>query len=193
MNESGTQKLPFKRKLKEKLKALFLERAGVKERVYISRSVPTGIEETPVILIYSPNETVEVNDQSPKTYDRNLQIKVECICQGNTDDDLDFDLEVMAQRIEDLIEFDDTMGGLVQHTVLTGVEYQTEPDGQSPMGAAILTFDFQYYTTAVPGATLRDFEGINTKWKVGHNDVETTSEEPQIDAEDQQDIDEGEE
>jgi hypothetical protein len=153
---------------------LLLNNTEAKNRVYIGRTVPTKTDEPnalPILLIYSIDEDVRRFNQAPKNYRRNLTVNIECIDTGNTDDDLDRRLEVLAETVEDLMEKDERLGlKEVNFLELTGANYQAQADGESPFGSLILTYNVEYFRDAIleGAACLDDLKVIDTKWKVGH-------------------------
>jgi hypothetical protein len=180
----------LKRKIRERIRDILIEAgtpAGIK--VAIGRTIPTWIEDFPVILIYPSNENVQRFNEAPKNYQRNFALDIECLAKGSDDDELDYNLEVLAERVEDIVEIDETFGGIADRTELTNTEYQTEPDGQSPVGALKLTYNVRYYQDAnQPGLNcLDDLKRVDTDWQVGHDGG--SPEDNVVDAEDQVNFD----
>lgn len=181
-----------KRKIREQIRDILIKTgtpAG--EQVAIGRSIPTWVENLPTILIYPSNESVQRFNEAPKNYQRNFAVSIECIGAGNDDNDLDYNLEVLGERVEDIMEVDETLGiDCVDRLELQNVEYQTEPDGQSPTGSLILNYNVRFYQNAnQPGLNcLDDLKQVNAEWQIGHHDG--SPEDDVIDAEDQVNFDE---
>lgn len=181
----------IKRKIREYVRDILIETgtpAG--DNIKVGRTAPNWIEHIPAINIFPSNESIQRFNEAPKSYRREFSLAIECIAAGNDDDDLDYNLEVMAERVEDIMEIDETLGDQVDRIELQSVEYQTEPDGQSPTGAVVLTYNVRWYSNAnQPGyICLDDLKQVNSEWQVGHH-----NESPQdnvIDAEDQIDFNE---
>jgi len=148
-----------------------LKRTPAEEKVFLSRSIPTDYEDGTIILIYSTGETSAAFDESPKRYRRRLAVRIECLTSGNDDDNLDAKLEELGDRVESLMEVDDTFGGLANSVELTGSSYQTEDNAQSPMGLLALLFEVEFFTYAIRPELqcLDDLKTIDTKWKIGHD------------------------
>lgn len=176
-----------KRQIRERIRDILIEvgtPAG--NQVAIGRTIPSWIENLPVILIYPSNESLRRFNEAPKNYQRNLSVTIECLAAGDDDNDLDYNLEVLGERIEDIVEVDETLGiDCVDELELQNVEYQTEPDGQSPTGSLILNYNVRFYQDAnQPGLNcLDDLKQANTEWQVGHHGG--SPEDEVIDAEDQ--------
>lgn len=173
MSGSQTQKL-LKRKIKEAVRARLLNGTPAGEAVFLSRSIPVQYEEQTVLLIYSTGETSRAFDESPKRYRRALGLRIEAISSGNDDDDLDQKLENLADAIEDLMEHDDTFGGLSNSIEYQGCDYQTDDAAASPMGMVAMRYEIEFFTYAVrPEAFCLDaLKIVDTKWKIGHNNAE---------------------
>jgi len=170
MSASATQKPP-KRALKEAVKALLTEKTPAGARVFLSRGIPTQTEEMPLVLIYTPSESAEVFDVSQKRYKRVLDLRIECITQGVDDDDLDRRLETLGELVEELMERDETLGGIASTVEFLGAEYQVEHVSDSPTGLLALRYGIEFYTYAqrLDGQCLDDFNLADINWKVGHH------------------------
>ena len=142
------------------------------KNIAIGKTAPTWIKNLPAILIYASNESVQRFEEAPKTYRREFSLSIECITAGNEDNDLDLALEEMAERVEDIMEVDETLGDLVNKIELRGSEYQVESDGQSPSGALVLTYAIEFYQDANKSGIncLDDLKQLKTDWEVGHHD-----------------------
>jgi len=186
MNETATRAFA-KRKIKEEIQKLLLNKTGAQSRVSISRSIPTDAQDLPAILIYSTGENVDRFNEAPKNYRRTLNVNLEIIAAGNDDDHLDYILEDIGDKVEELMELDETLGGLANKLELSGSSYQSEPDAQSPIGSLVLAYQIEFFTDApLPGSVcLDDFKGADTKWKVGHHD---SSPDNVVEAEDKIDV-----
>lgn len=180
MSEYQTPNL-VKRKIKEAIRKALLGFTDASDRVFISRSIPTEVEHAPVLLIYSTNEAITRFDQAPKSYKRVLNISIECIVDGNSDDDVDTKLEQLGQDVERLMEVDETLGNLVSSLELSGAGYQVEAGAESPTGSLVLTFNIEFYTFPDSSPNLPNFKGLDVDYKIGHHDEPADS---VVDAED---------
>lgn len=188
MTESVTQEF-VKRQIKVAIRNLLREKHnGVKPNlIRVSRTIPTQSEDLPAILIYSTTETVRRFDESPKRYERTLTVNIECLDSGNNDDDMDMRLEIIAERVEALMESDETLGGIANDLELVATNYQQEPDGESPMGSLVLQYNVEFYQYAIrAGETcLDDLKGMDVDYKVGHDNASPEPEPTEtVDAQD---------
>lgn len=188
MNELLTQRLA-KRKIKVAIRDILLKaKTEAHNRVHISRSIPPRPDDTddesPIILIYTSDESAEVFDRAPKRYRRVLNVKIELIDIGSTDDQLDGRLELLGEQVETAMELNDTLDGTASRFEFSGSQYQFEADGQSPVGALVLQYQVEFFTQAIRSGSIcyDDLKVIDIDWKVGHDGDEAPGR--QIDAED---------
>lgn len=162
---------PVKRKIKLAIVKLLQEgNTLAKKSVFVSRAIPSEVEQFPLINVYSISESVDRFDEAPKRYRRRMTILIECLSLGDTDEAVDCALEKLASQVEDLMERDETLGGLLNKLELTGTDYQQEPDGASPMGLLSLRYLVEFFSTPSSGEDeLSDWNGADVDWKVGHN------------------------
>lgn len=181
---------PIKRQIKNAVAKLL--KGGntlAKERVSISRSIPSESAIFPLVNVYSLSETVERFDEAPKRYRRRMTLLVECLSVGDDDNKLDDTLEKLGSQVEALMEKDETLGGLLNKLELTSTDYQLEPDGESPMGLLALRYSLEFFTTPYNDEDgLSDLNEVDLDWKVGHNN-ETAGEV--VDAKDKINLTEG--
>lgn len=163
---------PIKRLIREYVKAILLELgtpAG--DQVFIGRTVPTWDEHLPVILLYPSSENIERFDEGPKTYKREFSLTIECNTKGDDDDDLDLKLEELSDRVEALMEIDETLGGIIDRVELRSAEYQAELDGSSPIGSVRLLYNCRFKQNANRSGVycLPDLKQITNEWEIGHH------------------------
>lgn len=160
------------------------------EQVFTSRSIPTWVENLPVILIYTKDENVERFNEAPKSYRRILNLELEIVAKGSEDEDVQEVLDRVSDQIESLMEKDETLGNdenknnIANKLELSKVEYTLEADGDSPVGMAKNTYSIEYFTDVVFDC-FPDFKQANIDYQVGHHDE---SPDDVIDAQDQVDV-----
>lgn len=135
------------------------------DRVVTSRSAPSDIEKLPVILIYTRNENVSAHNEAPKSYKRFVEVVIEVIDTGDDDEKLSDQLDDMADKIEEAIEYDETLGGKADRLALTSLQSAWESGGQSPLGSLILTYDVLYYQD-VGAHCFPDLEQVGIEHKI---------------------------
>lgn len=155
-----------RRAVREKVKEILLGETDAGDAVYISRALPTDAEAMPAISIYTGDEAVELFDQSPKRYQRNLQLLIEVAIAGDTDDELDFERDKFGDKIEAILEEDETLGDLVDSIQLTSNELEQDATGESPTGKLSITYNVRYYLYPTTKEAVNEFEGADVKWRI---------------------------
>jgi len=166
-----TQK-PTKRLVKEAVVKLLKEgNTLAQERVSLSRSIPSEDITFPLINVYTVSESVERFDEAPKRYRRRITLLIECLSRGDEDDQLDLYLEHLASQVENLMERDETLGGILNKLELSGTEYQQEPDGSSPLALLALRYSLEYFDEPASGEeSLSNFLGLDVEWNASQGD-----------------------
>jgi len=161
----------IKSKIRKQIRETLKGNTEAGDQVFVSRSIPSQVEDLPAVIIYSNSENVSRFHDSPKDYRRELIVTIECQAAENTDEETEELLEVIAEKIEDLLELDETLGGLSDRLELTGSQYQYESDGQSPIGVLILQYVVRFYTAAIYEGVqcLDDLKVIHIDHKIGHH------------------------
>lgn len=172
-----------RKSIKDRLVSLLKGRTYAGQNVKASRSIPTDIDDLPIILIYLKNESIEIFDESPRTYKREARFIIESVITGDNDCEADDLVEEMTGKIEDELGKDEALGfgQEVDDSWFEEIQFQSEADGQSPVAATIATFTVRYYTKPNIVDCAPDFDTVHIDWQVGHN--EESSDEV-IDAED---------
>lgn len=163
---------PLKRQIKNAVVKLLKDGDTLaKERVSLSRSIPSESITFPLVNVYSVSESVERFDEAPKRYRRRMTLLIECLSSGDDDDKLDLALERLGNQVEILMEKDETLGGLLNKLELAGTDYQQEPDGASPLALLALRYSLEYFDTPSNGEDeLSDFNTAEMGWKIKHGD-----------------------
>lgn len=162
----------LRKKIQEVLKAANIE--GIGEDVLSMRSIPSNIEELPLALIYTKNETINRFDESPKRYMRNLDVMIEIFVTDNDDECLADSMDDLSRAVEKAIENDREVESCVESIELQSVIYDTAGDGQSPLGSAVLTYQVEYITEPKDKYSHSDFNHADVTWNAnGHTDNDT--------------------
>lgn len=168
MSESKTLAFARKRAIRNYVKLLLLDKTDAQDRVFINRVIPTQIEALPVILVYSMGESISRFDEAPKNYLRDFNLRIEIISAGDQDDDLDERLELIGDKVEALLEQDETFNDLVSHIELKSTEYQGDHEAQSPVGMLALNYSVIFVSEAIKDLSLVDFNGADATWNIGN-------------------------
>jgi len=164
-------RMTTRRRIKEHIRDSLKGETRAGKQVFIGQTGPSWVENLPVILVYTPTESISRYNESRKDYLKTLSVSIEIIEKGNNDEELDENLEEILDLVVRKLEQDETLGCLVDSIEQAGVEMQTESDGQSPTGAIVAQFNVMYLEDAIRGdECLDDFKGVDADWKIGHHD-----------------------
>jgi len=148
---------------------------SVGESVFSQRSIDTDQEELPAINLYTLSESSERENESPKTYQRNLTLEIEITSTHDNDELLADELDDLAQFVEDVMEGSDDLYNLthgnskdklINDYNLINTEYETQGNGSNPIGKVKLSYAFEYYTDEDRPGILKNFERMETQYNV---------------------------
>ena len=127
-------------------------------KVYSSRLRALHNDNLPAILIYTRAESAEKFTEAPRQLDRTLELLIEIKVEGLYDcDDV---VDRFADRVEDLIHQDDSLGELVSDVLLSNTDIEFYNEGAKPFCVARLTFDVRYFTYTNKFIEPHDFTGV---------------------------------
>jgi len=163
--------------IRKKIKEILLKKTLAGSKVYLNQAMPTWVEELPVILIYTRSEPAEKFNQSPRELRRDLQVAIEIISKG-TEDALSEDgpqtqdiIDAIAETVEDEMSRDETLGELVEDSILSDTEFDYEDKGANLIGSARLIYTVTYIQASPKDRSLQpdmgDFEKLNGDWDLG--------------------------
>ena len=164
----------IREKIQEVLKAAKIP--GVDQDVFCRKSTPHDDESLPYIIIYTNTENAQRFDEAPKRYKRSLEIVVECISIESTDQELCDELDALSYDVENAIESNKTLqgfepfdnnGSCLEDTEVTSIQYDSQSDGSSPIGAVRLTYSITYIDKPYTEKTFNEFNTVETEWKIG--------------------------
>lgn len=160
--------------IREAARQALLNRTRAADRVSTNRAKPVpqrpmarSEEGTlPTLLVYTRSEQVALFDESPRRYRRTVELVVEAVAEEVTD--LDGELDDFAQEVEVAMLRDDTLGGTLNDLRLASTATAIADEGAKLMGAAIITFEAEYFTEApVPGTDdLDEFGSLHTRYSL---------------------------
>jgi len=172
-----------KRKLIRKaLLSILRGRTDAGENVFANPTQIHWEENLPVINIYTRGEEIRDTESAPRYLNRSLFCETEVIAEADTDEDLSDLLDDICEQIEQALSIDDSLKGTADDCFpvrTSDIDVATE--GAKPIGKTSITFEIQYheYAPRDQGARgLRDLEGIDTDWRIGHDDEPPTMVEP---------------
>lgn len=168
-----------RKSLRKKIQTLLKDAdlPGVGKDVLTMTSIPSSIENLPVILLYPKNETIDRFDESPKRYRRSLDIIIEIKTMHDTDELLTDEMDDLTSLVEDIIENDTTIEKEVEHIELKSVNFDTEGAGQSPIGSVKMTYEIDYITEPRIDPEFDSFDNLNATWKANAHESDDAQDE----------------
>lgn len=122
------------------------------QNVFASRSAPLWQrQELPAICVYGERETIELFNESPREYRRELELRIECVAQAVGSQNIDDIIDDFGDRVERLIgrsnrlEFEGEAA--VSDILLAGEQISISAEGEHTIGALLIVYTATYYTT----------------------------------------------
>lgn len=128
------------------------------ENVFTNKKIHIDSDCLPEIIIHTESESVDLMDQAPKRYSRDLSVVIEAFAKGITEEECQDTLDQMAWQIENLLAQSDSWGGNLNHVDLTGVRMEFQETGTNPIGCCIMTYKANYLTSLPDLATQAEAE-----------------------------------
>lgn len=121
------------------------------QNVFRSRTKALESRELPSIVVYAMEEKISLFNESPREYERVLQVKIEIALEGrdNFADDVDEDIDDIAEQIEHVFKENQTIDDLVRDVTMTAFDSDLPVEGERKTGGGVLSFDVRYYTLDV--------------------------------------------
>lgn len=140
----------------ERLRGLHLDFG---QRVYSNRVRPLWPKGLPTCVVYTLREELEIANVAPRQYERTLEVVIELAAKlpapvdGSLDvtaagDGLDDYLDGLVREVEERLERDQTLGGLVQDVYHKRFEFEPVVEGEERFAFARLFESVVYYTPA---------------------------------------------
>jgi hypothetical protein len=164
-----------RRLIREKVYSLINNKTSFGPRVFRSRKVPLEHDEecnNGVILIYIEKESSSIFNDSPREYKRTLTLSVAVMKTMLPEDieRIEDQVDVVAEKIEEILGKNDDLGGLASDVVFDGYEFINNEEGEFKEGATKLTYSITYYiATGLEESDLDDFKKSHIEIKQDEN------------------------
>ncbi len=133
-------------------------------RIYTNRAKKLWPNELPAILIYTRSEASEIGVAAPRAYKRIMKLAIEIVCKGAEESNFDDTIDTISEDVEQRIFRNETLNGLVSDILLSDTEMDYVMEGDQPIGAAVLTFNVEYWTDApIEQPDLDDFTTVHSE------------------------------
>jgi hypothetical protein len=139
------------------------------KNVFPSRSEPLWDQiELPAICIYAGRENITIQDESPRKYRRELEIRVEI---GVTGSDADDQLDDIGDAVERMIGRSDRLLYAKEHVVadiiLTSEQIDFRDEGRKIIGSLLIIYTATYFTyepDECDSEPVDDFKRVHTDY-----------------------------
>ena len=190
--DRGRLRKTIRKKVVEILKGNISE---IGDNVFPNASVPPWHKELPIILVYTEKEGANKYAQAPKELERELDIRIEIIATGpevnkelvtpGVNKSLEDILDDIAEKVENLLDVDDSLQDTVSESSLTNTELEYDAVGGSPIGSCRLTYTATYYTMSPRNTdgqpnTDKDFTSNKVEFNIGDDENTRESEDTVI-------------
>lgn len=171
--------------IRNKCKELLLGRTAAGDSVFINRSNPFWHENLPSISIYTRTESnIEQFSQQPRQYKRFLELGIEIVVAGETEEIATDRLDELAAEIEDVLTTDHTLDCTASDIEISSVQMEFEHNGEQVNGFCTLRFEVLYLRTSPASnrflEALVDFEGANVDYMVNGSDEISATDEIEV-------------
>lgn len=135
-----------RKEIRQAVAEVLKNKTAALEKVFPNRTIPVGIEELPVILVYPSAEDYTVLHKVPLTHRRDLTLSVQIIASDSDEDVMSDMLDQISEEVEIAIENSDKLGGIVHDINIDTGSASLVGDGQKPEGAWVLNYNVTYIT-----------------------------------------------
>jgi hypothetical protein len=142
---------------------------GIDGRIYPNRSIPSGVDTLPVILVYSKNAPVDRRDEAPKSYVINQEIVIECTTQHDDDDQLSDELDDLSDCVIKAIEDSFLLEESCERVILTGLITDTDGQGESPVGSTRVNYTFSLNYEPRKDMVFDELKELENNFKMNDN------------------------
>lgn len=159
-----------RKQIRKNLVSILKGRTDAKNCVFFNRTKLTQQESLPVINMYFRGEPeISEYSEAPRVMDRVLQLEVEVIADGRTEDEASDQIDDLCEQVEDLLSRDDTIGNCADDILLSSIsDIEGVSEGSNPTMATKLTYRIRYNTNAPRenAINLEDFNTVTGEWNL---------------------------
>lgn len=134
--------IPKRHQIREALRIMLDGQTDAGSKVYSNRVTAYWRGELPCVSIFMRDEEATPREMAARSYIRKCNISVEIHAEAK--ENLDLDLDKIADQVETVIQADQSLSGTVQGTILTGTEIELSEQATTPIGVLTLTFQITY-------------------------------------------------
>lgn len=154
--------------IRKNLVSILMGRTDAKHCVFFNRTKQTWAENLPAMNMYFRGEP-EINEysQAPRQLLRVLQLEIEIIADGNSDDEAADKIDCICEQVENLLSIDDSLGGCADDIVLNTIsDIEGVSEGSKTTMAVKLTYRIRYnsYFPREGAQRFEDFLTASGEW-----------------------------
>ena len=113
--------------------------------LYKFRRYALDEEHLPVLLVYTTNDLTNLSGIGNRTLSHSLELRVDVINKGSSIDIFE-NIEQFCAELNNAIEDDYQLGGLVKSCILSQSEFDVKTSGEKAIGVGTMIFDARYMT-----------------------------------------------
>lgn len=148
--------------IRNKVVSILMDATNAGENVFSSRVRAISPDNLPALNVQTYEESAQKFNETRREYRRTLKLGIGILARAQ--DDLDDQLDDIAEQIEQLILDDETLDNTVEDTLITGTDMRIEL-GDNSIGGMIIEFDVIYHTEHQQD--FDDLEGLHITLKNG--------------------------
>ena len=113
--------------------------------LYKFRTYALDEEHLPVLLVYTTNDITNLSGIGNRKLSHSLELRVDVINKGSSIDIFE-NIEQFCSELNNAIEEDYQLGGLVKSCILSQSEFAVKTSGEKAIGVGTMIFDARYIT-----------------------------------------------
>ena len=170
-----------RKNIRKALLAVLKNRTDAGDRVFAIPTLVNWEENLPVINLHFRGEEIKDTESAPRYLNRALNVEVEIISEGDSDEELADRLDDLCEQVESAVARDDSLKGTADDIYPVRVsDIDVATEGAKPIGKVSIIFNISYREFAPrdqKGQGVGDLDGIDADWRVGHDDSAPTMDE----------------
>ena len=136
-----------RKQIRDVVKSVLTDETAAEKNVFVNQYLSLPQDQLPAICIYTGKEQSDIfNNQMLK---RTLTLSVEIHTSKRTQDGMVEELELIAAECEQALLQHEDLDGNCDKLSLVSTDIIIKTDGDEPMGAALLSYNVEYYTLHV--------------------------------------------
>lgn len=145
-----------RRQIREAVVATLTGLDGTEDRVYQSRTVETGVEDLPCLIVYTLSETSEIDAMGvsgDRETARSLTVQIEIY--DRSDEGVDDNLDDIAVRVETAVTTDSALDDLCRDRWLVSTAVDLTGEGERSSAKMVQLWTMEYRTVDSDPETAR--------------------------------------